>query len=107
MSLDSTVFQILKAIDVAYENNNFNLEETLNLEKLKISERRRELLLDELKNNGYITGISVVRAVGGYSAISINNPRLTLTGMDFLENNSAMKKAYEFLKEAKGWIPGL
>lgn len=31
MSLDKTIFRILKAIDVAYENNNFNLEETLNL----------------------------------------------------------------------------
>ena len=49
MSLDKTIFRILKAIDVAYENNNFNLEETLNLEKLGISERRLILMLEQLK----------------------------------------------------------
>ena len=34
-------------------------------------------------------------------------PRLTLTGLDYLENNSSMKKAYKILKEAKEWIPGM
>lgn len=108
MSLDKTIFRILKAIDVAYENNNFNLEETLNLEKLGISERRLILMLEQLKEKNYITGISTVNSITGYIHISINNPsRLTLDGMDFLENNTAMKKAYKMLKEAKEWVPGM
>lgn len=107
MSLDKTIFRILKAIDVAYENNNFNLEKTLNLEKLGISERRLILMLEQLKEKNYITGISTVNSVTGYIHISINNPRLTLDGMDFLENNTAMKKAYKMLKEAKEWVPGM
>ena len=49
MSLDTTIFRILKAIDVAYEENNFNFDETLNLKKLGISERRLILMLEQLK----------------------------------------------------------
>ena len=32
---------------------------------------------------------------------------LTIQGMLFLEENSAMKTVYRTLKEAKEWIPGL
>ncbi len=56
MSLDTTIFRILKAIDVAYEENNFNFDETLNLKKLGISERRLILMLEQLKEKNYITG---------------------------------------------------
>ena len=107
MSLDTTIFRILKAIDVAYEENNFNLDETLNLEKLGISERRLILMLEQLKEKNYITGISTSTSISGHIHIGINNPRLTLDGMDFLENNTAMKKAYKMLKEAKEWFPGM
>ena len=107
MSLDTTIFRILKAIDIAYEKNNFNLDETLNLEKLVISERRLILMLEQLKEKNYITGISLNHSISGHIKIGFNNPRLTLDGLDFLENNSSMKKAYKMLKEAKEWIPGL
>ena len=43
MSLETTIFQILKAIDVAFENQDFNYETTLDLKKLKISKHRLEL----------------------------------------------------------------
>ncbi len=53
MSLDTTVFQILKAIDWSYENNNFIYSETLNLENLNISNQRLELLIEELGDKNY------------------------------------------------------
>jgi putative uncharacterized protein FNV0885 len=107
MSLDTTIFRILKAIDIAYEENNFNFDETLNLKKLGISERRLILMLEQLKEKNYITGISTITSISGHIHIGINNPRLTLEGMDFLENNTDMKKAYKMLKEAKEWFPGM
>ena len=87
--------------------NNFNFDETLNLKKLGISERRLILMLEQLKEKNYITGISTITSISGHIHIGINNPRLTLEGMDFLENNTAMKKAYKMLKEAKEWVPGM
>ena len=73
----------------------------------QISKHRLELFLEELVDKNYIKGLTVRHSINGNPIISIGNPRLTLDGLDFLENNSSMKKAYKFLKEAKEWIPGL
>ena len=105
MSLDTTIFQILKAIDVAFENDNFDFSNTLDLNKLNISRRRLVLLLEQLKLNGYITGILI--PLNFNDEVTFHNDRLTLKGLDYLENNSSMKKAYKLLKEIKGWIPSL
>lgn len=107
MATSTTIFQILKAIDLSYENQNFNFETTLDLEKMKISQHRLDLLLENLINDGYIQGIKVVRCSGGSPLVSIGLPRLTNAGLFYLEDNTEMKKAYNILKEIKGWIPGM
>ena len=105
MSMNS-VYQILKAIDVAFENQDFKLERDLNLEKLNLSKHRRTLILETLSDNEYIEGISVAYNHSYITNQKISSPRLTLLGRDYLENNSSMKKAYAALKELKEWIPG-
>ena len=107
MSYSTSIYQVLKAIDVAYENNDFNFETTLDITKLNISKTRLELILENLVNDGYVNGISIRRDCCGNAIIAIAPPRLTTAGLIFLEENTAMKKAYEALKEARGWIPGL
>ena len=106
MSLYTTIFQILKAIDVSYENKNFTLK-TLDLDKLNISPHRLALHLENLIDKGYLNGATVRFGNNYEPIIGFAIPRLTLDGLDFLENNTSMKKAYNFLKEAKEWIPGL
>ncbi len=105
MSMKS-VYQILKAIDVSYENQDFNYEKTFDLEQLKISEHRLELILESLLNDEYIQGIKFHKFDQGGGVIA-GIPELTLTGMNYLENNSSMKQAYKALKEIKEWIPGM
>ncbi|MGL4874908.1 MAG: YjcQ family protein [Clostridium sp.] len=107
MSTSTSIYQILKAIDFSYENNNFKYETTFNLEKLKISKQRLELLLENLTIDNYIQGISIKRDSNGNAIVCIGKPRLTNSGLIYLEENSSMKKAYETLKEIKGWIPGI
>ena len=107
MSTSITIFQILKAIDVSYEEKNFDFEKTFDLSKLKISSHRLDLLLENLINDGYITGLNVSRSIYGEASITVNNPRLTTQGLLFLEENTVMKKAYNTLKEIKDWIPGM
>lgn len=106
MSYSTSIYQILKAIDLSYEENNFDYDTTLDITKLNISKRRLELILENLFNDGYIVGISVRRDASGNPIIGIGTPRLTTAGLIFLEENSAMKKAFAILREAKGWIPG-
>lgn len=106
MSTSTSIYQILKAIDLSYENQDFNFETTFDLKKLNISQQRLELLLENLIDDGFVKGITGVRSFNGQIRFSIATPRLTNDGLLYLEENSIMKKAYETLKEARGWIPG-
>lgn len=106
MSNLKIIYKILKAIDVSYENNNFDYEKTFSLSKLKISEQRLELLLENLVADGYINGISIQRDSNGMVVVFTDHPRLTTQGVIYLEENSFTKKIFNLLKEAKEWIPG-
>lgn len=106
ISTSTNIYQILKAIDLSYENDNFNLDKTLSIDKLKISFQRLILLINNLEKDGYIEGLSIQAIANDQPCISINKPRLTTKGLLFLEENSVMKKAYNTLKELREWIPG-
>lgn len=53
----------------------------------------KEYSVREVGRNVYVTGIA--------------DAKITMDGVEYLENNSTMKKVYETLKEAENWIPGL
>ena len=99
------VYVILKSIDESFENDNFSLENTLNHNKFKISEKRLFAILEDLISYGYITGISIKFTLSQNTNVSINRPRLTLLGIEYLENNTAMKRAYKKAIEIFGNIP--
>lgn len=64
-------------------------------------------LLESLYNEGYITGVEFPSAVGSIRGAKIYDARITQKGIEFLEDNSRMKKAAEFLRAVKDTIPGL
>lgn len=102
MSTSTNIYQILKAIDLSYENQDFNFEKTLDISKMNISSHRLDLLLENLVNDGYIQGLKFSRSLSGTPFYSLNCPRLTTAGLIYLEENSSMKKAYATLKKIKG-----
>ena len=53
---------------------------------------------------GLVTGITVQDVCGGI-LIHVDDPAITLEGVEFLQENSMMKKALEFLKETKSALP--
>lgn len=61
----------------------------------------------ELLYKGYTKGY-VVREVGRNVYITgLKDAKVTMDGIEYLENNSTMKKVYETLKEVRNWIPGI
>lgn len=58
-----------------------------------------------LEKEGYTQGFTSVKAWGGAEILLSHNAKITPAGFEFLKENSAMKKAYNYMKEIKGWIP--
>ena len=67
-----------------------------------------DYILCNLKKDGYLEGVYLIKHVGGISdSVKLISPMITPKGIDFLQNHSAMAKAREFLKTLKETIPGL
>ena len=83
-----TVYKILVGIEASMDSNRFD---GTFLEALKISEERRNRILQSMIGEGLIDGFERVNYPDGYGFKAIE-PRLTIKGMEFLQENSAMQK---------------
>ena len=63
-------------------------------------------MLESLSNEGYITGVEFPSAIGSIRNAKVYDARITQKGIEFLEDNSRMKKAADFLRAVKEAVPG-
>ncbi|MGL5621764.1 YjcQ family protein [Cetobacterium sp.] len=100
-----STFLILKFIQKHNLNGTTFLKKDFPLDELKITSSQLDLYLKNLADSGYIKGIFKISLYGGKIGIKLNNPTITTKGMEYLENNSSMKKLFNFYKENKDTIP--
>lgn len=62
-----------------------------------------EYILKSLDKEGYITGIIPIYSLNGNS-IKIINLQITPKGIEYLQDNSKMKKAKEAVKHLPQWL---
>lgn len=98
-----TIYLILAILEKALDGGLDSRD--LAPEALRVSERRRNSLLIMLQEEGYITGLKSVDAIGLHD-IRLEDVRITLKGLEYLQENSMMKKAYRALKGVKDITPG-
>lgn len=92
------IYKILKAIEQSMDYEEFDLD-CISPETLGISEERWKTLIAELVANEYVKGITHIPLIGVPSGrIKIIKPTLTLKGMEYLEENSMMKKVANMTK---------
>lgn len=73
---------------------------------LGICERYWNDIVRELFRDRLVTGLMVIPH-GDDARIVLQRPRPTLAGVQFMEENSAMARARDFLVAAKAVVPGL
>lgn len=61
-------------------------------------------VLQQLVDEGLVTGIVPAHTLSGYE-FAFDRPAVTLKGVQFLQENSMMRKALNFLKETKSALP--
>jgi predicted transcriptional regulator len=92
------IYKILKALEAALDYEEFDIEE-ISCEKLKITYTRWANILIMLFENGYITGIlECQKCRSKQPQIKIHNIKITLKGLEYLQENSILKKAGEIIK---------
>lgn len=82
-------------------------EEEFSPAKLDIVPRYWIYIMEHLQNDGYISGIFFGRLLRGIPSVKMLDLEITPKGIEFLQENSTMEKAKEFLKTIKEITPGL
>lgn len=85
------IYRILRYLEKALDYDEPNMD-CISAKALKLSDQRWMALMEMLSKEGYIDGFSVQRTVDGSILISSSAPRITLKGLEYLQENSLMKK---------------
>ena len=91
------IYRILKALEKAMDFDEFDMD-SISPKALGISENRWLKIMVMLTKEGYIEGLSIRRGLGDEYLISGTHPEITLRGLEYLNENSLMRKAAAFAK---------
>lgn len=81
-------------------------EANIRCDALGINEPYWTSIMVELMERGYVKGLMVRKADNSQTVVPVN-PSVTMTGVEFLMENSMMAKAKQFLMDFKATVPGL
>lgn len=101
----NVIYKILSAME-----KNMDCEDPdwscIGAERLGVSQARWKQIMRMLVEADYITGVRISRDCCGTDILLIN-PGLTIEGLEYLKENSLMKKAYRLMKGVKDVTPGI
>ena len=91
------IYRILRYLEKAMDYDETDMD-FISSSKLGISEQRWIAIMEMLVKEGYIVGIGVKRSAGGDVCLSISDIRITMKGLEYLQENSLMQKAANVVK---------
>ena len=100
------IYQILSFLDKNLDDEEPDFSK-LSATHFKVSEKRFAHIMLMLYEASYIDGIEPIHIGGSDYDFKMTSPSITLRGLEYLEENTMMKKAYRLLKGIKEIAPGL
>ena len=98
------IYRILKILEKSMDLEEFDME-LIGYKELDISKLRWSRIVSMLKEQEYIQGIDVWYSLDQeYPRVKLVRPEITLNGLEYLNENSMMKKVYNAAKGIKELI---
>ena len=91
------IYRILRYLERAMDYDEPDMD-IISASALGLSEARWISILEMLADENLISGLEIRRSSDGGAALSISNPRITLHGLEYLQENPQMLKAAEMAK---------
>ena len=86
------IYRILKYLEAAMDADEL-LVEAFTSKVLGVTEARWRQIIVLMQDGGYIKGVNIVKAFGGEIVhVDIERMAITLAGLEYLSDNSMMKK---------------
>lgn len=99
-----TIYRILRYLEKAMDYDEDDID-FISAAKLGISERRWTAIIEMLVKEGYISGIGVKRSADVETCLLVSDIRITMKGLEYLQENSLMQKAANLAKGIAEIIP--
>ena len=100
------VYRILSALEKAMDVPDFDTAQ-ISAEALGISKQRWSRYLEMMEDAGYIKGVKISKYITGDIAVEFADVRITLKGLEYLQENSIMQRFYKLAKGIKDITPGI
>lgn len=93
------IYKILKVLRDSMDLDEFDAER-ISPEQLGISKNKRDAILVQLLRAGYIEGLQSTQYIGDTkpTLTDLQYTKITLTGLNYLDENSLMRKAARLAK---------
>lgn len=101
----SVAYKILSYLKYCYENGEIPDTNILRSKTFYVTDRQFYQTLQMLTDDGYIKGLIISPTKSGTLVTGLDNLAITSSGLQYLAENSMMRKAYKMFKEAKDWLP--
>lgn len=101
------IYRILRFLQRSMDCEEIDVE-IISPDRLELSVPKWGRIMAMLLNEGYITGGQTWNALDcGYPRVALTRPEITLKGLEYLEENTLMKKAANLAKGIKDTVQGL
>ena len=100
------VYKILSALEKAMDLPEFDISQ-ISASVLGVSEQRWARYLEMMADVGYIKGIKIQATISGELMVEADDIRITLKGLEYLQENSIMQRIYKTAKGIKDVIPNI
>ena len=98
------VYKILTALEKAMDLPEFDVLQ-IGPEQLHVSYERWARYLEMMADVGYIKGVTFCKNILGETEVDAKNIRITLKGLEYLQENSIMCKLYRAAKGISDIVP--
>ena len=99
-----TVYRILNFLKKSEQFDEFD-DDSFSAAYFKLTDRQWASTLERLIDDGHVKGVSIKYGADGYTIISTSTPRITTKGLEYLEENSLMRKAAKLAKGIREILP--
>ena len=99
------IYKVLKILEQSMDLEEFD-KKGISRERLELSEASWCRIMAILVNEGYISGVETWSSMDcNYPRVAIVRPEITLKGLEYLNENSIMKKVANLAKGISDIIP--
>lgn len=97
------VYKILSTLEQAMDYPEFDMT-PIDAKHLGVSQERWNRYIEMMSDVGYVKGAEIQEYVTGDVDVDVSDMRITLKGLEYLQENSIMQKLYRTAKGIKELI---